>query len=330
MRRSPHAAHSRTKRRRRGDDRASLDGGPAERSRDARRRIHRRRHAGAARARRARRRRPSRRPLRRPLRHRVRGAGRLDPPPVRRGARWRSDLRARGSRQQGLGRCNARCPRCDRRERDGARRTAVLHVRLRRRARLSRRGTDERPERGVAHRHDLLRGGDVERAHRDRLSGDFDVEDHGDRANRAPDRARTRRQRRGEDGDARPGRRGRAARPPARHLALVRAARDDECHPDATGWRLVNPGDLRRRSLDPFTDWCRPQRRARRHRRVPACARGRRRPRASPSGPATSSARMRSTRRSPSARSPRRRASTPMRRSSSSRRCAMSTSSARA
>ena len=104
-------------------------------------------------------------------------------------------------------------------------------------------------ERHAARRHDLLGRGHEQHRHRDRLPRHLDLEGHGRRAHRASDRARERHQRRHEDGEARGGGRRRSARDAARHVDVVRAARDRPGDPHAPRRRLDDPRALRRRRL---------------------------------------------------------------------------------
>ena len=136
--------------------------------------------------------------------------------PLGRRRRGRRALRPRRRRQQGHARGDARRARAGRRQRPAAQRPDLLHVRLRRRGRLPRRGADGRPRRDAARRHDLLGRGDQQHRHRDRLPGHLHLEGDGRRPHRAPDRARERHQRGDEDGQARRGRRRGPARDAAR------------------------------------------------------------------------------------------------------------------
>ena len=155
----------------------------------------------------------------------------------------RSTARARTSR------CSRRSSRSSR-SGQAAQRPDLLHVGLRRRGRLPRRRADGRPRRDAARRHDLLGRGDEQHA-----------------ASRSPTRAsRPGRSRRSAAPRIRPSPRSGInaitkmaklveavdagpARDPARHLELVRAARDRAGDPHPARRRLDDPRPLRRGDL---------------------------------------------------------------------------------
>ncbi len=103
--------------------------------------------------------------------------------------------------------------------------------------------------------------------------GHLDLENHRDRQDRAPDRARAGHQRGDEDGEAGRGRRPGADGAPEGHLPMVRAEGHHQRHPHPAGRRLGDPGTLRRGALGALAARRLAERSPRRGRRLPADAR---------------------------------------------------------
>ena len=118
----------------------------------------------------------------------------------------------------------------------------LLHVRLRRRGFVPRIHADGGPRRDRARRHRLLRRGHEQSCGGDRLPRHLHVEDHSDRADGPPDRARARHQRDRDDGTPRARSGGWPVEAPERRLAMVRTPRHDERDPHAAGRWLGDPG----------------------------------------------------------------------------------------
>ena len=107
----------------------------------------------------------------------------------------------------------------------------------------------KRPRRDRPDRDDVVGRGDEQQAGRDRLPRHLHLENHRDRQDRPPDRARAGDQRGDEDGEAGRGRRPGSPRAAEGRLAVVRAAGHDQRDPHPSRRRLGDPGPLRRRAL---------------------------------------------------------------------------------